>query len=208
MSSLEPSAIDTTNALEPVANEIDVLRADTGVLPFSLDDYESPDVPPRKPRVMTPLTWSLALVLTLGAGFFGGIWVQKRNAPAATPPSAFGNRNRVGGTGQSTGQGTNAQNSGGQTGAGNQTAAGGNTSGTIVLVDAEHNAIYLTDSQGNNIKVTVSAGTIMKVSKGTTTIGDYATGASIVVAGTVDAEGTITATSVTEGVARGNRAAG
>ena len=204
MSSLEPSAIDTTNALEPVANEIDVPRADTGVLPFSLDDYESPDVPPRKPRVMTPLTWSLALVLTLGAGFFGGIWVQKRNAPAATPASAFGNRNRNVGAGQA----TNAQGAGAQTGTNNQTAGGGNASGTIVLVDAEHGAMYITDSQGNNIKVTVSATTIMKVSKGTTAIGDYATGAAVTVAGTADADGTIAATSVTAGVTRGNRNGG
>ena len=212
MPSPESPPLDTTMALEPVfTNDLVVpeVNPNTGVIAFNLDDYETPDVPPRKPRVMTPLTWSLALLLTLGAGFYGGIWVQKRNTPAGTPASAFANRNRGGATGVAgTGGAGTGQQSGGQAAAasgGQAAAVGGNTSGTIVLVDADHNAIYITDSQGSNIKVAISPSTAMKVSKATTAIGDYATGASVVVQGTADAEGTIAATSITEGVARGNR---
>jgi len=176
--------------------------------------YETPEVPKGKPKLFNRLSMCLLFLLTLGGGFYGGVWMQKREAPAAaaTGRTAATGANRAalaaafaaaGGTGA--GAGTGAGTGGGTgTGTGTGAAAGaGGTRGTIVLVDAPNHAIYIQDAQGNAIKVAVNASTVMKVSKTTTDPNDYTIGATVTVTGATDADGNITATAISEGTARG-----
>lgn len=177
---------------------------------FDPAQYETAEVPSRRQRLMNPLSWLLVVLLTLGVGFYAGVWVQKRAAPAAAGTSArTGGRQgaaaaAVGGT--ATGGGGGGTGGFGNGGAGN----GGGTRGSVILVDKANNAIYIQDAQGNNVKVTLEPQTIMKVGKTTTDVSDYAVGVTVVVLGTTDADGNMTATAITEGAARGgaNAAAG
>ncbi|MEO5723851.1 MAG: hypothetical protein ABIQ39_06685 [Ilumatobacteraceae bacterium] len=176
------------------------------------DDYEVAVVPVRRPRLMTPLSWILAMLLTLGVGIYAGVLLQKRAAPATTAPTAAAGRARtgaragagIGGAGATgtgvTGTGVTGTGVAGTGGSGTAGANGfGGTRGSVVLVDQANSAIYIQDSQGNNVKIEISPQTVMQVSKTTTNINDYTVGATIVVVGKADADGTVAATAITEG---------
>ncbi len=165
------------------------------------DNYETPEVPARKPKMFNKLSVCLAFLLAVSGGFYGGVYMQKRHTPTTTAASTRG--------GFGGGRNAAAAAAGGTTAIAGATGgaaagAGGGTRGTVVLVDAPNHAIYIQDSQGNAIKVAVSSDTIMKFSKTTTDPNDYAIGATVTVIGATDAAtGNITATAITEGAARG-----
>ncbi len=174
-------------------------------------DYETPEVPARKPKMFNKLSVCLAFLLAASGGFYGGVYMQKRHTPATTAASTrggFGGGRNAAATAAGGTTTAGATAGAGATG-GAAAGAGGGTRGTVVLVDAPNHAIYIQDSQGNAIKVAVSSDTIMKFSKTTTDPNDYAIGATVTVIGSTDAAtGNITATAITEGAARGGGGGG
>jgi len=104
-----------------------------------------------------------------GAGSFPGLGGPGGGASAATPDSAGG----VGGF-----------------------TPAGITAGTITLVDGTH--VYVTDATGAIIKVNVSEKTSITVSN-KATVAQLKTGQQVLVRGDAAADGTVAATSVTQG---------
>jgi hypothetical protein len=162
---------------------------DLGEDPF--DDDLTGQLKARTPLKLTSrTTLALSGVVLVVAGFIGGVLVQKNFGTTTTP--AASNRagafaNGVGGTGGG-GGGTGTGGTGGG-------AAGRNaTTGTVKFVDGT--TIYLTGSDGSTITVKTSSTTAVRVQQ-TGTAKDIPVGATVVVQGTADADGIITATQVT-----------
>ena len=149
------------------------------------------------------ITITLALVATLAVGLFGGILVGHSTAASAT--TSRGGAGIGGGFGGGFGGGS----AGGEGGAGGR-VGGAFTAGTIVSVDGNTITLKLTD--GNTVKVTTGSDTtVTKTEK--STVSALAAGETIRVAGAKDADGNVTATTVTEGAtgfggARGGAAPG
>jgi hypothetical protein len=140
---------------------------------------------------------ALAAAITCAAGFYAGITVEKSQL-AATPSAATTTGAATGGP-TAAGAGGFAGRFAGAGGAG----AGGNAS--IGAVSSVHGkTIYLTDTTGNTVKVTLSSATKItksqNVSKASIRPGD-----AVLVQGLKHANGTITATSVSDTGASANR---
>jgi hypothetical protein len=168
---------------------LDGSDVDLGEDPF--DDDLTGQLKARTPLKLTSrTTLALSGVVLVVAGFIGGVLVQKNFGTTTTP--AASNRagafaNGVGGTGGG-GGGTGTGGTGGG-------AAGRNaTTGTVKFVDGT--TIYLTGSDGSTITVKTSSTTAVRVQQ-TGTAKDIPVGATVVVQGTADADGIITATQVT-----------
>jgi hypothetical protein len=137
---------------------------------------------------MVPLRLNSRTTLTLVstglivAGFLGGLLVQKNFGATATPAAAF----------PTAGAGANGFGPGGQAGA---TGSGG-TTGTVKLVDGT--TFYLTTAAGDTITVKTSGTTAVRLAQAAA-VKDLPVGATITVQGTTDADGVITATTVTAG---------
>jgi hypothetical protein len=193
-----------------------------------LGDYVEDDeviVPPRQ-KLLNPVSWALIFALVAGGGFLAGAKVQKGRAATTvvTPAGAggFGGQARAGAAGATPGAIPGAPTTTVQTGAGGQGGGpavgatpavggvpaqagggqGGGTFGTIKLVD--NGSIYIQDASGNVVKVTPTSDASVTVSK-PGTIADFKPGDTVAVRGTADADGTIAATSISSGGARGNR---
>ena len=198
----EPSA---TNG-QPLPDDTDVLFRDDA------DDIDE-EMPTRaKRRIVTAWTMVFAALVIAGAGFVAGIQMEKRNAPAASglPPglAAFANARANGGafpgaftgrgnaangaTGASSGAGGNGAT---QTPAGNG-ATGRGTTGTVKLVDGTN--VYITTADGSIVKVTTSpTSKVTKASPGA--VSDLKAGDTVTVQGTTGADGTIAASSISQG---------
>ena len=136
-------------------------------------------------KVITPVTRILLAVLVAAAGFIGGVLVERSQQPAASTTASSGAAAfRAGGANAGAGAG----------GAGG--AGGGATVGTITLVDGSN--IYVTTAQGDVVKVVTSPQTAISVSK-TGTVADLDPSTTVVVQGTADADGTVTASQITQG---------
>jgi len=164
------------------------------------------------------LPWStllLSALLLAGLAFTGGVLAEK----AVTPASAAGTRSASGGAGRTFGAGSAAGatggtgaraglagGSGGGTGGGPGTAAGGFGAagaaafGTIQLVDGS--TIYVQGSDGTITKVLTGTGTTFRVTTNGT-VKDLAPGTIVVIQGTKASDGTVRATGVVQGGARG-----
>jgi hypothetical protein len=178
--------------------------------------------PPR--RKLPVLTVALGSGALLAAGFLAGVEVQKNHDTTAAAPgarsgasgaAAYGGR-APGGTGQQgagqqgVGQQGAGQQGAGQQGAGQQAAPGaanasstGITSGTVKVVD--NSFIYVSDSSGNILKVKTDAGTRIQVTRDGKTV-DLKPGDTVVVRGATGDDGSIAATSVSQGTAGAGRA--
>jgi len=169
---------------------------DLGEDPF--DDDLTNQLKARTPLKLTSrTTLALSGVVLVVAGFIGGVLVQKNfgtTTPAANNRSgAFANG--FGGTGGAGGAGTGGGGNGGAAAGTGGAAAGRNaTTGTVKFIDGT--TIYLTGSDGSTITVKTSSTTAVRVQQ-TGTAKDIPVGATVVVQGTADADGIITATQVT-----------
>jgi len=169
---------------------------DLGEDPF--DDDLTNQLKARTPLKLTSrTTLALSGVVLVVAGFIGGVFVQK-NFGTTTP--AANNRagafaNGFGGTGGAGGAGTGGGGNGGAAAGTGGAAAGRNaTTGTVKFIDGT--TIYLTGSDGSTITVKTSSTTAVRVQQ-TGSAKDIPVGATVVVQGTADADGIITATQVT-----------
>lgn len=152
------------------------------------------------------LTWVLLTVLVLGVGFIGGAYASERwgtstgsaggaafpglpagmpaGFPGALPGGPFGATTPTNGaTGSGAGATTDRQ-------------ATGATTGTIKLVDGRK--LYITDASGATVIVTVPKSATVTASSDVP-LADLSSGASVVIVGETGADGTLTATSVTQG---------
>ena len=137
-------------------------------------------------KVITPLTRVLLVVVVAAAGFIGGVLVERNQQPAAVSTTNAAAAFRAGGGGG------NANGGGGAGGGG----GGGATVGTITLIDGMN--VYVTTAQGDVVKVLTNPQTTISVSKNGT-VTDLDPSKTIVVQGTTNADGTVTASQITQG---------
>jgi len=150
-------------------------------------------------------TWVLLTALLLVIGFIGGAFANQKfgsansstgitGFPAGFPGGGFPGGGFPGGgfpaSGQ-TGTGSSA------TGAG---SPGNVTFGTVKLVDGTN--LYLTTTTGETVKVKVP-GTAKVTSQQTVALTDLPSGATVIVRGDKAGDGTVTASSVSEGALPG-----
>jgi hypothetical protein len=168
------------------AHSADGNDVDLGDDPF--DDDLASQLKARVPLKLTSrTTLSLAGAVLIVFGFLGGVLVQKKFGATATPAAAA-----------RTGFGANAANGAGAGAAGGAgtgaTGAGRGTTGTVKFVDGT--TIYLTTADGQTVTVKTSSSTTVVVQQ-SSAAKDIPVGATIVVQGAADANGIVTATTVT-----------
>jgi hypothetical protein len=171
------------------------MQADVPGPPYDDDDME-PAFRPRPRKRAHALTFILAALVVAAAGYVVGVQVQKhddKNSSSSASSVAQRFRNAASASGAATG----GSGTGGSRGGG---AFGNRTGGTVKLVDG--NNVYITDVNGNTVKIATNAGTQMSKSVAAT-IKDVAPGATITVTGTQNADGSITATSLSIANANG-----
>jgi hypothetical protein len=141
------------------------------------------ELAPRPKRVKLPgVTLWLGAGVVAVAGFLGGVqahksWGDSSGTGTAASPAATGNRGGGGFGGGGGGQ-------------------GGGTTGTVTKVVGD--TVYLKTTDGKTVKVKTGDTTKITLS-GTGKAKDLKSGASIVVRGETASDGTVTATTVTEG---------
>jgi hypothetical protein len=190
------------------------INDDTAILPTDLDHDGEPaetrdDSLAEELAKAAPKRWWNQSTVVLGAvalligGFVGGLEAQKHWGTAATAAGrgtgtyngAAGGQNR-GGYGGFPGAGTAGGQRGTQGGTpgGAATTAAAGTTGTVKLVDGA--TIYVQTSTGDVVTVkTDGKTTVSTAAKGK--VSDVKAGQSVTVQGAADADGTVTATSVT-----------
>ena len=180
-----------TEVLEPV-----VLEEPDDLLAQPLDDDLNERIAKAAPRrLANRATYVLAGLALLVAGFVGGAQVQKSygTAPAATAGTG-GGANPAALASQFAGRGGQGAFPGGQTGTqtGTQSGTRGGITGTVKLVDGT--TVYVETADGQTLIVKTS---------GTTTVStpgalkDLTAGSSVTIVGQ-NADGTVTATSITK----------
>jgi hypothetical protein len=154
----------------------------------------------RPPRMKPGPTLYLGAAILAVVGFAGGIQADRSwgggsgsQAGGAAAQNPFGGA-RPGG-GQFGGQGS------GPGGTGTTGSAGNMTMGTVQRIAG--NTIYLKTADGTTVKVAIDGSTKVKVSK-SGTAKDLKSGTSVVVQGSADKNGTVTATTVNEAGAPGS----
>ena len=128
------------------------------------------------------LTWVLLVLLVLAVGFAGGAFVEKRNASSSSGLPDFA--------------GGGAFPGGAAPGGGIVATAGAVTTGTVKLVDGT--SLYITDADGNTVKVVVPE-TVPVTTQSQTSLSDLSAGSTVIIRGETGDDGTVTATSVSEG---------
>ena len=141
----------------------------------------------KETKVITPLTRVLLVVLVAAAGFIAGALVERDQQPASSSTAT---------TGAAPFRGAASTQSNG-TGAGGAGGPGGDaTIGTITLVDGAN--VYVTTAAGDVVKVLTNPQTAISVSKNGT-VADLDPSKTVVVQGTTNADGTVTASQITQG---------
>jgi hypothetical protein len=186
---LEPVEAETAELAE--FNELDDEDADLLAIPPRADDLGSA-LAARPPRLKLPkVTTALVVSALICAGFIGGALVQKHwgsssSGGGAAAAFAAGRAGRGGG------------GAGGFGGAGGAGGAGGGTgssvTGTVTVVSG--NTLYVTASDGTVYTVKTSGSTAVNVTL-SGTLSQVKPGQSVVIAGSSDSSGNVTATSIT-----------
>jgi hypothetical protein len=155
----------------------------------------------RRPRAKLPsLTIVLVVVVVASAGFIGGIMVGKHygSSGSSSLASRFGafaaagaNASASTGTGSRTGLG----GAGGGFGGAGGFAGGNATVGTIKLIDGS--TVYLQTSAGDIVQVSTSAGTKVTASS-TVPVKDLQPGETVIVEGSKNSSGGLSATSISQ----------
>jgi len=168
------------------------------VLSSPLDnDDELTAVLTRRPRVKLPsLTLVLVTLVVASAGFLGGIVVGKHygSSGSGSPASAFSRFAAGASATARTGSGSGA-GLGGRGGGGGEFAAGNATIGTIKLIDGS--TVYVQTLGGDIVQVSTSAGTKVTASS-TVRVKDLQPGETVVVEGSKNSTGGVTATSISQ----------
>ena len=174
---------------------------DLGEDPFD-DDLEG-RLKARSPLKLTSrTTLALSGTVLVVLGFIGGVLVQK-NFGTTTSSSTnnrganaagFNGANPFAGAGGGAGGAGAAGGAAGAGGGAGGAAGRGATTGTVKLVDGT--TIYLTTANGDTVTVKTSGTTTVRLQQ-TAAAKDIPVGATVVVQGTADADGIITATQVT-----------
>jgi hypothetical protein len=175
-----------------------------------VDDYgdEIDEIPPRR-RLLTAPVATLAALLLVGAGFLGGVLVQKHyggsgsgsrgGANLASIRAAFTGAGGGGatGAGNATGGGaTGGFRGGGGGGGGFGARGGGATSGEVKVIDGS--TLYVTDASGDTVEVKTSTAT--KVTKpASASVKAIYPGDTITVRGSSGSSGAIQATAISLG---------
>ena len=177
--------------------------ADLLAIPPRADDLGTA-LAARPPRLKLPkVTLALAGAALICAGFVGGVLVQKHLGGSSSSgrgnfAAAFGaGRTGTGttgraGTGTGTGAGTGTGGFFGRGGAGG--AGGGAITGTVTVVSGDK--LYVTAADGSVYTVTTSGSTVINVTK-SGSLSQLKPGQTVVIAGTNDNSGDVTATSIT-----------
>jgi len=181
------------------ADSADAADADLLAIPPRADDLGTA-LAARPPRLKLPkITLALAGAALICAGFVGGVLVQKHLGGSSSSgrgnfAAAFtGGRTGTGTTGR-TGTGTGA-GTGGFFGRGGTGAAGGGAiTGTVTVVSGDK--LYVTAADGSVYTVTTSGSTVINVTK-SGALSQLKPGQTVVIAGTNDNSGDVTATSIT-----------
>jgi hypothetical protein len=184
-----------------------------GVLSSPLDDDgEITAVLTRRPRAKLPsLTLVLAAIVVASAGFLGGAMVGKhygssgsgnlaaafsRFAAARASASPGGTGSGSGpGSGSGSGPGSGSGSGSGFGGRGGLFGGGNATVGTIKLIDGS--TVYVQTAAGDIVQVATSAGTKVTVSS-TVPVKDLQPGETVIVEGSKNSSGAITATSISQ----------
>jgi hypothetical protein len=151
--------------------------------------YDEPEFRPRPRRRAHVLTFVLAGALLVGAGFYGGVLVQKHQGGGTTSSTTGTGRARgafaaAGVSGASGAAGASGRGFGG---------GGGAVTGTVKLVDGKN--VYVTDTSGNVVKVETGASSQLTKTEPATTK-DVAPGNVVIVRGTQNSDGSYTASSL------------
>jgi hypothetical protein len=148
--------------------------------PLTTHSADATPAPKKKAtRFITPV---LALVAALGIGLFGGVLIGQNTAGSAQA-SGFGGERPDGATGEAPTGGTGG-------------GMGGFTSGTVTAVDGDVVTLELED--GTTVTITATDDTTVTTTDDAT-VSDLAEGDSLTVVGEADADGNVSATSITEG---------
>ena len=151
-------------------------------------------LPPRRRRGLRPLTAALAALVLVGAGFLGGIQIQKH----------YGGSSSSGGSGAAAAFASRFRNAAGAAGGGagffgGGAGASGTSGGTQEIGQVsviKGSTLYLADFLGNTVKVSVPAG--VRVSETTrTTVRGIHPGDTVTATVTKLPNGTYRATAVT-----------
>ncbi|MFN8172035.1 MAG: DUF5666 domain-containing protein [Candidatus Nanopelagicales bacterium] len=145
-------------------------------------------------------TWALLALIVLAVGFVGGAFAQSKWGTSSSSTGGMPDFSAMSGAatgGQASGvttgsSGQGSAQSGGQGGFG----GGGMTFGTIASVDG--NTLTVTDSSGKTITVAVPSSATVTANQ-EVSLAELAAGDTVIVRGETGDDGTITATSVTEG---------
>ena len=184
------------------ADGADAADADLLAIPPRADDLGTA-LAARPPRLKLPkVTLALAGAALICAGFVGGVLVQKHLGGSSSSgrgnfAAAFtGGRTGTGTTGRTgTGTGAGTGATGGFFGRGGTGAAGGGAiTGTVTVVSG--NKLYVTAADGSVYTVTTSGSTVIDVTK-SGALSQLKPGQTVVIAGTNDNSGDVTATSIT-----------
>lgn len=153
----------------------------------------------RRRRAVTPVTRSLLALVVAGGAFLGGVLVERSQAKttssSALPSGVPANIAALFGGARTS---TTVAGASGTTGA-------SSTFGTVKLVDGTN--VYVSDAQGNVVKVATNATTKITTSQ-PASIAKLKPSTTVIVQGTKAADGTVTATSISQSAAGGGLGAG
>jgi hypothetical protein len=162
---------------------------------------DEPEEMPARPRrkLLSPLPVTLLVVLLVACGFFAGVEVEKGQSSAGTssgfPAGLSALRSAAAaGTSKSTSgapSGFPGASSGGAPGTG--FSAGGLTTGEVSYVNGS--TLYVTNTEGNTVKVKAPIGTTVTKTV-STSMHSVHPGDTVVVRGSQDKNGSVTASSV------------
>ena len=187
-----PGALDDDDDLGELPGALDD-DDDLGVLSSPLgNDDELAAVLTRRSRAKLPsLTLVLAALVVASAGFLGGVVVGKHygSSGSGSPASAFSRF----AAGASATAGARFGSGAGLGGGG--FTAGNATIGTIKLIDG--GTVYVQTTAGDIVQVSTSAGTRVTASS-TVPVKDLQPGETVIVQGSKNSRGGVTATSISQ----------
>jgi hypothetical protein len=182
-------------------SELDGTDADLLSLPPRADDLGTA-LAARPPRAKLPrVTAALAASALICAGFIGGVLVQKHLGGSSSSGrngfAGFAATRTGAGTGTTGGTGTGTTGGGfGGFGGRGGTGAGGAITGTVTVVSGD--TLYVTAADGSVYTVKTSGSTTVNVTQ-SGKLSQLKPGQTVVIAGSNDGSGNVTATSITAG---------
>lgn len=194
----DPDVVETAELVEYEDAALHHADADLLAIPPRADDLGTA-LAARPPRAKPPkVTVALASAALICAGFIGGVLVQKHlgGGSSSGGRGAFASAFTGGRTGTGTGTGTGGGGFFGRGGGTSAAAGSGAITGTVTVVSG--NKLYVTAPDGSVYTVTTTGSTAVNVTA-PGTLSQLKPGQTVVIAGTNDNKGDVTATSITAG---------